>query len=138
MPFLWVGHRGDGTNKHSSYIENTLPSFQKALRKGATMIETDCRVGKDGSIVLWHDDTIRSQQVWNTPFIDTCIEDVLYPSKLELKFKKNRANLTTLDTLFSQFKNHTYYYLELKGNEHDRDKKWEHCVNNVPFTSKQL
>lgn len=131
MPFLWVGHRGDGTNKHSSYIENTIESFQESIRKGANMIETDCRIGKNDSIILWHDDVITPLQVWNTPFTKMCIEDVFKPSQLELKHKKKRAKLTTLDELFSCFGNRIYYYLELKGCDNDSNKKWEHCVDSI-------
>ena len=35
--------------------ENTLPAFRRALERGATAIETDCQVSKDGHVVLSHD-----------------------------------------------------------------------------------
>jgi len=38
--------------------ENTLPAFLCALERGATAIETDCHVTKDGHVVLSHDPTV--------------------------------------------------------------------------------
>lgn len=49
--FLIVGHMGAPIHE----VENTLPSFQKALELGANAIETDVCITKDGEVVLWHD-----------------------------------------------------------------------------------
>jgi glycerophosphoryl diester phosphodiesterase len=38
--------------------ENTLPAFRRALSLGATAIETDCQVSRDGRVVLSHDPTV--------------------------------------------------------------------------------
>jgi glycerophosphoryl diester phosphodiesterase len=60
--------------------ENTLPAFRRALERGATAIETDCHVTKDGHVVLSHDpivaradgpayriaeSTLQEVQTWN-------------------------------------------------------------------------
>jgi len=37
--------------------ENTLPAFRRAMERGATAIETDAHVTKDGHVVLSHDAT---------------------------------------------------------------------------------
>ncbi len=37
--------------------ENTIPSFLRAIELGATAIETDAHLTKDGHVVLSHDDT---------------------------------------------------------------------------------
>jgi glycerophosphoryl diester phosphodiesterase len=42
--------------------ENTLPAFRRALERGATAIETDCHVTKDGHVVLSHDPTVASAE----------------------------------------------------------------------------
>lgn len=39
--------------------ENTLAAFENALKAGATHIETDIQVTKDGVAVLFHDDDLR-------------------------------------------------------------------------------
>jgi glycerophosphoryl diester phosphodiesterase len=38
--------------------ENTLPAFVRALERGATAIETDCHMTRDGAVVLSHDPAV--------------------------------------------------------------------------------
>ncbi len=49
--FLMIGHMGAPTER----IENTLPSFARAIELGANAIETDLSLTKDGVLVHWHD-----------------------------------------------------------------------------------
>lgn len=49
--FLTFGHRGSPVNEP----ENTIPSFERALREGANALETDLCVTKDKEVILWHD-----------------------------------------------------------------------------------
>lgn len=51
---LVFGHRGSG----GDMPENTIPSFDKALCDGATVLETDLHLTKDGHIVLMHDENL--------------------------------------------------------------------------------
>ena len=49
---MWVyGHRG----APATFPENTMVSFEEALRVGADAIETDIRVSCDGRVVIFHD-----------------------------------------------------------------------------------
>ena len=52
--FLILGHRGSPTR----FRENTIDSFEEALRSGADGFETDLRLLSDGVAVLYHDDEI--------------------------------------------------------------------------------
>ena len=52
-PALLFAHRGAGVEEP----ENTLPSFLKALSVGATALETDAHLTRDGHVVLSHDPT---------------------------------------------------------------------------------
>jgi len=52
--FLILGHRGSPTR----FRENTIESFEEALRSGADGFETDLRLLADGVPVLYHDDEI--------------------------------------------------------------------------------
>jgi glycerophosphoryl diester phosphodiesterase len=52
--FLILGHRGSPTR----FRENTIESFEEALRSGADGFETDLRLLSDGVAVLYHDDEI--------------------------------------------------------------------------------
>ena len=49
--FLVCGHRGSPVNEP----ENTIPSFERALREGVNSLETDICVTKDKEVILWHD-----------------------------------------------------------------------------------
>src|SRR5580700_1416079 len=49
-----VAHRG--ASAHAP--ENTLAAFQRAVELGASVIETDLHVTRDGRFVAMHDDTL--------------------------------------------------------------------------------
>ena len=49
--FMVIGHRGAAGLE----VENTIPSFQRAMDEGANAIELDFVMTKDGEIVIWHD-----------------------------------------------------------------------------------
>ena len=49
---MWIyGHRG----APATFPENTMVSFEEALRVGADAIETDIRLSSDGKVVVFHD-----------------------------------------------------------------------------------
>jgi glycerophosphoryl diester phosphodiesterase len=64
---LCIAHRGDP----STHRENTLPSFQSAVAKGADVIELDISRSSDGHVVLLHDDTL--ERLWK---VNARIEDL--------------------------------------------------------------
>lgn len=54
-----VGHRGTGSDSDSNpYPENSLPSIRAAFQEGADLVEIDVQLAKDGTPILWHDDTV--------------------------------------------------------------------------------
>jgi len=59
--FLIFGHRGSPRR----FPENTLASFEEALRSGADGFETDLRLLADGVAVLFHDDELNDEPVEN-------------------------------------------------------------------------
>lgn len=68
-PFLIFGHRG--SPKH--FPENTLASFDEALRAGADGFETDLRLLSDRTAVLFHDDELDEAEVETLTFTQ-CVE----------------------------------------------------------------
>ncbi|HEY3052737.1 MAG TPA: glycerophosphodiester phosphodiesterase [Thermoanaerobaculia bacterium] len=58
-PFLIFGHRGSPNR----FPENTLSSFDEALRAGADGFETDLRLLSDGTAILYHDDELGDRDV---------------------------------------------------------------------------
>lgn len=49
--FLIAGHRGSP----SFEAENTIPSFERAMKDGANSLEADLSLTRDNEVVLWHD-----------------------------------------------------------------------------------
>src|SRR3972149_1023845 len=50
-PFLIIGHRGSP----AAEVENTIPSFEKALSENANALEMDVCLTKDGIPIIYHD-----------------------------------------------------------------------------------
>src|SRR6187549_701589 len=64
--FLIFGHRGSP----GRYPENTLASFDEALRAGADGFETDLRLLSDHTAVLYHDDEFADADIESLSAID--------------------------------------------------------------------
>lgn len=62
--FLILGHRGSPKR----FPENTLASFEEALRAGADGFETDLRLLSDRTAVLFHDDELNEEVVESLTF----------------------------------------------------------------------
>ncbi|MFC4108511.1 glycerophosphodiester phosphodiesterase [Micromonospora zhanjiangensis] len=58
---MTIAHRGDPL----VHRENTLPSLQSAVDKGANTLEFDLRLTRDGQIVLLHDASL--ERLWGVP-----------------------------------------------------------------------
>ena len=56
-----VGHRGDP----KGHVENTIEAFDSAVALGASMVELDCRLTRDGVVVVLHDETL--DRLWHVP-----------------------------------------------------------------------
>ncbi len=62
--FLIFGHRGSPKR----FPENTLASFDEALRAGADGFETDLRLLSDKAAVLFHDDELEDDEIESLSF----------------------------------------------------------------------
>lgn len=97
--FLVCGHRGSPVNEP----ENTIPSFERALREGVNSLETDLCVTKDKEVILWHD--------WNPDDLVAIIRekgiepDVAYKPDFPAPFSglRNKTSELTLDEIRSHF-----------------------------------
>lgn len=101
-PFLVFGHRGSPKR----FPENTLASFDEAIRAGADGFETDLRLLTDKTAVLYHDDE----------FFD---EDVETLSSLNLV---ERGTVVNRLTDLAAYASRTTMILEVKR------AKWENVV----------
>lgn len=97
--FLVCGHRGSPVNEP----ENTIPSFERALREGVNSLETDLCVTKDNEVILWHD--------WNPDELVALIREqgiepeVAYSPKYPAPFSglRNKTSELTLAQIREHF-----------------------------------
>ncbi|KAJ6627298.1 PLC-like phosphodiesterase [Mycena sp. CBHHK59/15] len=85
------GHRGGRGNA----VENTLPSFAWGLIDGATTLELDNGVTKDGVVVVWHDEEILSAKCQDTS--PAFFADPSFPYVGKFIANLTLAQLKTLD-----------------------------------------
>ena len=71
-PTLLYGHRGAS----AELPENTLPAFERALERGATAIETDVHLTRDGHLVLAHDEDARRTAGISRAIRDATLDEV--------------------------------------------------------------
>ncbi|GLX68854.1 glycerophosphodiester phosphodiesterase [Paenibacillus glycanilyticus] len=106
-------HRGASGN----YPENTMIAFEQAITLGATGIETDVQMTKDGRLVLIHDEKLRRTTGVNALVAETLADEVLQldaGSWFSPEFKD--ARIPTLEQLLELAKRtHTIVNIELKN-----------------------
>lgn len=100
--FLIQGHRGFSEN----YPENTILSFDKAIKEGANAIELDVKKTKDGKFVIMHDYTV-DRTTNGTGYVTSLNWD--YISTLDAGSWKDfiftGIKVPTLDQVLSKYKN---------------------------------
>lgn len=65
---IYIAHRGAS----GDYPENTLLAFSKALDRGATWLELDVHLSKDGELVVIHDETLERTTNGKGP-VNSCL-----------------------------------------------------------------
>ncbi len=107
-----TGHRGF----REKYPENTLPSFQAAVERGAERIELDVHESSDGEIVVHHDYTLGRTNNGNGPIHEATWDEL---SMLDAGswFSKEFAGtrIPLLSEVLSEFGPRIEYEIELKG-----------------------
>ncbi|KAH8086641.1 PLC-like phosphodiesterase [Cristinia sonorae] len=84
-------HRGGRGNT----VENTLPSFAWGLIDGATTLELDNGITKDGVVVVWHDEEITAEKCIDTAPVVPNDPDFPYVGKFVANL--TLAQIKTLD-----------------------------------------
>jgi len=100
--------------------ENTIPAFEAAVEAGATAVELDVQMTKDGKIVVLHDDNIK-----RTTGVNANIWDVTYDEIKNLDngsfFSEEFAGtrIPTLEEVIQYSRGKLYLNIEIKRNGHD-------------------
>ena len=100
---LIIAHRGAS---HSGY-ENSMEAFQFAVDQKADMIELDAHLTKDNQFVVFHDDTIRVDQV-SLPIKETNLE------KIQAVRLPNDEPIPLLKDVLKKFHPHIRFNIEVK------------------------
>lgn len=102
--FMLIGHRGaTGYDE-----EHTIASYQLALDKGATYIEMDVQVTKDGKLVCMHDATIDRTTTGKGKIKDMTLAEIQ-------KYTSPKGHrIPSLEEVFIHFDKSAKYYIETK------------------------
>ena len=108
--FLFIGHRGTIID----YDENTLKSFEAAIKSGAQYIEFDVRRLNDGNLLVFHDAFIDKTNVGSV-----YLKDLTYT---ELKnYKIRTAEIPLLTEVLDKLARKSKFMIELKEEEIKND-----------------
>ena len=124
-----VGHRGACADAP----ENTLASFEEALRQGADAIEFDVQLSADGALVVHHDRTL--QRVTG---VRRRVADLAWAELAQLDagawFRRPFAGerLPTLDDVLRRFGRRTRLMIEIKVDDpRQRDEQVDRVIDRV-------
>ncbi len=107
--FYVYGHRGSPVKE----IENTIPSFERALNEGANSIEMDLCITKDNEVVLWHDwDPNEPKSILRESGFESPLKYKPHPPSALDKYRRPVKELTLTEFM----KN--YDYKKRKGTSH--------------------
>lgn len=111
MDFVRIGHRG--APYHA--VENTVESFQKAMKFGCDMVETDVRLTKDGELVCSHDNNLKRLGGTRAKIRNLTL------NQLKSSSLKQGSKIATLSEVLSILKPHFPINIEIK--EHGFEEK---------------
>lgn len=87
--FLILGHRGSPRR----FPENTIASFDEALRAGADGFETDLRLLFDRTAVLFHDDELQEEEIESLTFTQCAERGAMIARLSDLERYAGRATM---------------------------------------------
>lgn len=93
-----IGHRG----ARGLATENTLAAIEAGIAAGATMVEVDVRVTKDGIPILWHDPARQNHRIADNPWYS---------------LKKLFPDMVTLEDAVRAINHQTPIIIEIKPGE---------------------
>ena len=102
-PFAVIGHRGA-----SGYVlENTIPSFSKAIELGSDIVECDVHLSSDGVPVVIHDEDLSRLAGLNKKISDLKVSEI---KSIDL----NGYEVPTLDEVLSIISGKAGLFIEVK------------------------
>jgi len=102
---LFIGHRGTLVD----YDENTLESFDIAIKSGANCIELDVRRTKDNKLIVFHDKSLA-----RTTNGKGLLKNLTYDDVKNLKTKKRNKKIPLLKVAMDYITDKMQYIIHLK------------------------
>jgi glycerophosphoryl diester phosphodiesterase len=106
---LVIAHRGASAYKP----ENSISSFQEAIKMKADYIETDVHQTKDGIVVIMHDFTV-NRTCGSYPKNKTAVKDLSFVEFSSLKIKSTNENPPSLDSAIKFINGRCKLLIEIK------------------------
>jgi len=89
-PAAGLGHRGTGlTREGHPFPENSVSSFEAAMREGADGIELDVEITMDGKLIIMHDDTVD-----RTTDCSGCVSEMTFDQVRQCRLLDGEGNPT--------------------------------------------
>jgi glycerophosphoryl diester phosphodiesterase len=141
-----IGHRGNP----SQAPENSIEGYLTAVQNGATEVETDIYLTKDGEIIIMHDNTLnRTTNYTGTKTVpQMTLEEIREYRLLNKDGSVSDSPVPTLKEMFEALKDtDVYYVIELKSGDetmvpvlYDLIKEYnvQHRVNIISFSGPVL
>jgi glycerophosphoryl diester phosphodiesterase len=107
--FYVCGHRGSPVKE----IENTIPSFERAIADGANSLEIDLSITKDNEVVLWHDsDPNEAKAILRESGFEPWVKYKPHPPDVFSKYRKPVKDLTLREFM------ENFHYKKRRGSPH--------------------
>ncbi|MCF7861446.1 glycerophosphodiester phosphodiesterase [Candidatus Woesearchaeota archaeon] len=100
-----IGHRG----APDIYFQNTMESFDTAIKLGADMIEMDVHLSADNHVIVVHDNRLDELAGYKRQINKLTLKEI---RKIRLK---DGSRIPTLDDVFKRFKKRVLFMIEIKS-----------------------
>jgi glycerophosphoryl diester phosphodiesterase len=105
---ILVAHRGGVVDKEHS--ENSLKAMEEAIRRGYTHVEVDARCTKDGKVVCFHENNMKSEAG-----IDARVSDLTLEEVKKIVLTRSQEHIPTFDEYCSRCKGRINLMVDIKG-----------------------
>jgi glycerophosphoryl diester phosphodiesterase len=105
---ILVAHRGGVVDKDHS--ENSLKAMEEAIRRGYTHVEVDARCTKDGHVVCFHENNMKSEAG-----IDANISDLTLEEVRKIVLTRSKEHIPTFDEYCARCKGRINLMVDIKG-----------------------
>ncbi len=105
---LLIAHRGGVVDKDHS--ENSLKAMEEAIRRGYTHVEVDARCTKDGKVVCFHLNDMKSEAG-----IDAKVSDLTLDEVKQIVLTRSRERIPTFDEYCSRCEGRINLMVDIKG-----------------------